>query len=279
MADDPALLNAATANFAGLTRCPSHDDARVSIRLHWNELATAKVGFAVSVKGSRLTVAGEGIVGRADAEAGTAECSLSHAYGADPAALAEIGETLLLFLLTRAGRVPIHAAAVMIGDTAVLLAGRGGSGKSSLALAAQIQGLEVLSEDTAYVQLRPRLRIWGWPGAIHVLPEEAPRAGYPSRLRGGRLKTAIQRTAARPFADSAVLVAIVPGTKLGLERFQAAQLMTRLRPVEPGFVLLRSEIEQVLGELAGQGGWQLTLNQCADDAVSLLRDRFDRIRP
>ncbi|HEX5314132.1 MAG TPA: hypothetical protein VFX38_04380, partial [Gammaproteobacteria bacterium] len=62
MADDPALLNAATANFAGLSRCPAREDARISIRLRWNDLATATVSFAVSVKGSRMTLAGEGIL-------------------------------------------------------------------------------------------------------------------------------------------------------------------------------------------------------------------------
>ena len=278
IADDSALLSAATANFAGLTSCPAAADPRIVIRLHWNALATARVGFEVTVKGSCLTVEGEGILGRADARAGAADCSLSRAYGADRRALAEIGETLLLFLLTRLGRTPIHASAVMIGETAVLLAGESGSGKSSLALAAQRQGLEVLSEDTVYVQLRPRLRVWGWPGAIHLLPDDAPDGEYPLRLRGGRPKAAVRRAPGRRSADGAALVALAPGNRVAFQPMSAARLVARLSPVEPGFVLLRSEIEQALAKVAANGGWQLTLNKRPDEAVALLRERFGGAR-
>jgi hypothetical protein len=279
IADDPALLSAATANFAGLVSTPAAADPMIVIRLHWNELATAGVGFAVSVKGSWLSVEGEGVCGRADAVTRTAECSISPAYRADREALAEIGETLLLFLLTRAGRTPIHAAAIMIGDTALLLAGSSGSGKSSLAMAALRQGLEVLSEDTAYVELEPVVKIWSWPGAIHLLPADAPAGAFATRIRGGRAKSAVPRAACRPSAENAAVVAIVPGTKLDLQPAGCAELVARLSPTEPGFSLLRPEIELALAVLAADGGWWLTLNSSADQAVSLLRHRFGGSRP
>jgi hypothetical protein len=279
IADDSALLSAATANFAGLVSSPDAADPAIVIRLHWNEFATAGVGFAVSVEGSCLTIEGEGILGRADALARTAECSISRAFGADREALAEIGETLLLFLLTRAGRIPIHASAIMIGDTALLLAGSSGSGKSSLALAALRQGLEVLSEDTVYVELGPAVKIWSWPGAIHVLPADAPAGGFATRIRGGRTKSAVPRAAGRAFAESAALVAIVPGAKLDLQPAQRVELVARLSPTEPGFALLRPEIGLALAALAAEGGWRLTLNSNADQAISLLRERFDGTRP
>jgi hypothetical protein len=279
MADDPALLNAATANFAGLSRCPAREDARISIRLRWNDLATAKVSFAVSVKGSRMTLAGEGILGRADAETGTAECSISRAYRGDAAALAEIGETLLLFLLTRAGRVPIHAAAVMIGDRAVLLAGRSGSGKSSLALAAQKEGLEVLSEDTAYIQLVPELTIWGWPGAIHLHAADAPEGDFPQRTRGGRVKSAIPRGLTTNCATRAIVVALVPSDTLRLEPLAADRLLSLLSPSEAGFSLLRREAERALRALADEGAWRLTLNKHPQDAITLLREQFGGASP
>lgn len=276
IADDSALLNAAFATFAALDRVSADGDPKVTVRLRWNELATAWVGFAVRVKGSRLMLKGEALLGRADAASGTAECSLSRAYAADRTLLAEIGETLLLFLLTRAGRTPVHAAAVMIGDTAVLLAGRSGAGKSSLALAAQRQGLDVLSEDTTYVQLDPQLRVWGWPGAIHLHPTDAPAGDFPQRNRGGRLKTAVPRRFGASHADRAAPVFIAPGRELRLDRVDAGSLPSELPPLEPGFALLRPEIEEALDALARNGAWRLSLNEHPDEAVALLRERFGR---
>jgi hypothetical protein len=275
IADDPALLAAASANLAGLKSGLVRECPRLVIRLRWNELVAARVGFAISVKGSCLTVEGEGLLGRADGASGTAECSISRAYRADRGALAEIGETLLLFLLASGGRAPVHAAAIMIGETAVLLAGPSGSGKSSLALAAQRHGLEVLSEDTAYVELDP-LRVWGWPGAIHLLPSDAPPGDFPIRSRGGHEKKAVPRTLARPCAESAILVAIERGDKLRLEPMPASELVARLTPTEPGFVLFRAPIAKALDDLARKGGWRLTLNANPDEAVALLRDRLER---
>lgn len=273
IADDSALLDAATANFADL-RKPSDADPKIVIRLRRNELATAKVGFAVSVKGSCLALEGEGISGRADAATGSADCSLSGAYGDDRRLVAEIGETLLLFLLTRSGRVPVHAACVVIGETAILLAGPSGAGKSSLALAAQRHGLPVLSEDTTYVQLDPGLRIWGWPGAIHLDPDDAPDGEFPQRQRGGRTKAAVSRIAVAPFAERGILVAIGPGRKLALERVQADRLLARLPAAEPGFDLLAPKVGQALARLAEGGAWRLTLSRSTDDAMSLLKERF-----
>jgi len=274
IADDSALLDAAIANFADLNVCAADGDATLTIRLRWNALATSHVGFAVSAKGSCLTIEGDGILGRANASLKKAECSLPRAYGADGPAVAEIGETLLLFLLTRAGRPPVHAAAVMIGETAVLLAGPSGSGKSSLALAAQLQGLEVLSEDTTYIQLDPRLRIWGWPGSIHLDSADAPPGAFPQRERGGLIKSAIPRKCARISANRAILLAIERGHRLGLEQAGAAELVALLAPIEPGFALLRSRIEHALGTLAQAGGWRMTLNKSAGEAVALLRRQF-----
>jgi len=156
----------------------------------------------------------------------------------------------------------------------VLLAGRSGSGKSSLALAAQRQGLEVLCEDTCFVQLEPSLSVWGWPGAIHLDPKDAPEGQFAQRTRGGRQKVAVPRLVSRPFADYALLIAIEPGDNLRLERITAEKVCGLLRPVEPGFSRMRREIGHALQLLAGEGAWQLTLSGNPDDAVALLRQRF-----
>jgi hypothetical protein len=269
IADDPLLLDAAVARLArsfGHDRCANPE---ITIRLRRNGNAAAKVGFSTAVEGSSLRLSGGAVSGRADAALGCAQCDL-------PAELAaEIAETLLLFLLTRRGRPPIHAAAVMIGETALLLAGRSGSGKSSLALAAQQDGLAVLSEDTTYVQLDPAVRAWGWPGPIHLNANDAPAGSFPERLRGGRTKLAVPRRGGRLSAESLALVAIKRGERLALESVGRDWLVERLAPDEPGFALLRQPIEQALAKIATQGGWRLTLSDKPGDAIALLRERFE----
>jgi hypothetical protein len=270
IADDPLLLDAAVARLA---RSFGHDQGtnpEITIHLRRNGIAAAKVGFSTAVEGSSLRLAGGGVSGWADAALGRAECELSLELAGD------VAETLLLFLLTRRGRLPIHASAVMMGETALLLAGRSGSGKSSLALAAERHGLEVLSEDTTYVELNPKLRAWGWPGPIHLAASDAPAGSFPERLRGGRRKLAVPRSGERLSADRVQLVAIEPGDTLKLERAGRDWLVERLAPGEPGFSLLREPIEQALAKIAGAGGWRLTLSRDPDAAIALLRSKFGR---
>jgi hypothetical protein len=277
IADDPALLNAAVANFVELTECPGCEPADIVIRLRRNPFSTTSVGFAVTAKGSRLTIEGEGVDGWADAESRTAECSLPILPAGESRLFAEIGETLLLFLLTRAGRAPVHAASVLIGRTAVLLAGTSGTGKSSLALAAQRQGLEVLSEDTTYVQLSPQLQVWGWPGAIHLDAGSSPPGVFPQRGRGGRLKSAVARIALhRPVADAA-LVAMKRGSRAMLEQVEPAALLGEFSTAEPGFDLVREQTGEAIAAIASRGAWRLTLSSSPDEAISLLRVRFAQL--
>ncbi len=269
IADDTLLLDAAIARFAAEFEEVRATNPEVTIRLRWNDNAADKVGFSVAVEGSSLQLRGEGVRGWADAGRRTAECEVPRGS----LEVGEVAETLLLFLLTRSGRPPVHAAAVMIGDRAVLLAGSSGSGKSSLALAAHRQGLDVLAEDTTYVQANP-LRAWGWPGPIHLLPADAPAGVYSERVRGGRLKLAIPLRRPRLSADKLALVAIERGDRLGLERASRDWMVERLAPLEPGFDLLREPIEQALGQIAAPCGWRMTLDDSPDRAIAMLRERL-----
>ena len=269
IADDTLLLDAAIANFAAQLEEVRATNPEITIRLRWNDYAADEVGFSVAVEGSSLRLRGAGTSGWADARRRTAECEV----GRGSLEVGEVAETLLLFLLTRSGRAPLHAAAVMIGDHAVLLAGPSGSGKSSLALAAQRQGLEVLAEDTTYLQASP-LRAWGWPGPIHLLPADAPAGAYAERIRGGRSKLAIPLRRPRLRSDKMALVAIEPGARLGLERAPRDWLVDRLAAVEPGFDLLRGPIRKALEQVAAAGGWRMTLDDSPDRAIATLREHF-----
>jgi hypothetical protein len=273
IADDTLLLDAAIARLAGGFAESGAANPEIIIRLHWTENAADKVGFGVVAEGSSLRVSGRGATGLADATLGTALGEVPRGLGQDHEAIGDLAETLLLFLLTRSGRPPVHAASIVIGDVAVLLAGPSGSGKSSLALAAQRHGLDVLSEDTTYVQLDPP-RAWGWPGPIHLLAADAPAGNHAARLRGGRHKLAIPRGRCAVSADRLALVAIERGPELAIERASRKWLLERLAPVEPGFDLLRAPIEAALGTIAADGGWRMTLDDHPDHAIALLRELF-----
>jgi hypothetical protein len=58
---------------------------------------------------------------------------------------------VLAFVVRLRGRVPLHASAVVIEDQAILFAGAGGAGKSSLAAAFAILGYPVLSDDVVVI--------------------------------------------------------------------------------------------------------------------------------
>jgi hypothetical protein len=82
-------------------------------------------------------------------------------------------ELIELALITLASRgqplVPLHAACVGARGAGLLLMGSSGAGKSTLALHALAGGLQVVSEDSAFVAVED-LRVTGVPNYLHVLP-------------------------------------------------------------------------------------------------------------
>jgi hypothetical protein len=227
----------------------------------------------IEVEGSRLLLSGDGIKGWADASTLSAACTAPESLCGQPARLAEeVTDTLLLFLLTRSGRVPLHAAAFVSGNLAVLLAGPSGSGKSTLTLAAMSRGLRILSDDTVYIQLQPRLRIWGYPRPVHVFPADAPGFIGATRLRGGKLKAAIAPPPLRepPVADRAAVVLLERGKDIRLERIATAVATAALSRLEAGFDLLARESAEAIEAVTAHGAWRLTLARDPDRAIETI---------
>lgn len=73
----------------------------------------------------------------------------------------------LLCLLHR-GDLPLHAAAVQVDDTAVVLAGPGRHGKTTLAAACAQAGLRVLAEDLTCLRLDGGLSVVPGPAMLRV---------------------------------------------------------------------------------------------------------------
>lgn len=186
----------------------------------------------------------------------------------------QAAETLLLFLLARSGRTPIHASAIMIGENALVLAGPSGTGKSTLALLAAQRGLQVLSDDAVYIQTDPQFRVWGLGGPVHVHPEDAPPGASAPRLRNGRLKLAIplrSSPGALSFADRATPILLKSGNQLELARMDADAARERLAQLDPGFDLLCEESDVAVCALLSAGEvWQLTLSREPNEALDLL---------
>jgi hypothetical protein len=275
LAEDAVLLATACAPYAHWPAGTPLSEPAIEIRLELGAAPDAEAD--IRVEGRRLAITGAGIRGEADADMRRARCTAPRRLLGDPAAMAaEVTDTLLLFLLARCGRTPVHAAGVLLGDTTLLLAGPSGSGKSTLALAAMRRGLPILSDDTLYIQLRPSLRIWGVPRPLHVFPEDAPRFTSGRRLRGGKLKAIVPLAAgaAGGFADKARLILLERGERLALERLDAEAARAGLSRLDPGFDLLPEESAQAARALAAGGGWRLTLARDPDAAVDFLCERL-----
>jgi len=256
------------------------------LQLHFEvgaDVGVRGVDTDVGIKGSRLTLHGAGVAGWADAEAGRAEARLSPELAADPAALAEACDPLLLFLLTRSGRIPVHAAGVLVGGIALVLAGRSGAGKSTLALRAMQRGLPILSDDTVYIQLQPDLRVWGFRRPLHVFPDEAPRFTDGTRLRAGRVKAVVPLSPAAvrgPLsAEWAALIVLNRGPRIALEPIDAEAAAAGLSRLDPGFDLLAGPSAQAIAALAAGGAWRLSLTDDPDAALDLLIRQFDAGAP
>jgi hypothetical protein len=280
-ADEERLLEAVLTRMAGWPE-PAEGSILSALQLGFGTGLEAGEGpVEVVVRGGALRLRGRGVVGGADAGRGEGWCIVPSAMIDDPGQLAsEIVDPLLLFLLTRAGRVPVHAAGVVIGDTAVLLAGPSGSGKSTLAHTAMRAGLPILSEDAVYVQMEPEARVWGFPGPIHLLPESAPvavpasRANTAWRMRNGRWKVAIPESAPAPrSAPRAALCILTRGDAVSLLRLSPDEAVDALMgSLEPGFDHFRAQLPPAARFVSARGAWRLTLSRDPEEALRAVRD-------
>jgi hypothetical protein len=275
-ADEERLLAAVLAGMAGWPE-PEGGADLPGIHLGFSSgLARGSGPVEVIVRGDTMRLQGKSVAGGADAGGGEGWCIVPPEMIDDPDRLAaEVADTLLLFLLTRAGRIPVHAAGVVIGETAVLLAGPSGSGKSTLAHTAAMAGLKILSDDSVYVQTEPELRVWGLPRPIHLLPQSAPAftALAPDeaiwRMRGGRWKIAMPASAPVPLsARRAALCILARGDAVSLQPLSGDEAVAEmLGSLEPGFDHFRAQLPAVTRALAAQGAWRLTLSSDPEEAL------------
>jgi hypothetical protein len=273
-------IAAACRGWEGRANGPS---APLRLRLRSSHALSGTGEVAIRADSTRITLRGPGVIGRAEVGLGFADCLVSSAYLESPAALRqEVLDPLVLMLLTRRDRTPLHAAAFIADDVAILLAGRAGAGKSCLARAADTAGFQVLSEDTVYVQLTPRLTVWGWPTVAHLLPRDAPDPTAPIRERGGRVKhvVALRSASQAAIACNRAVLCLLSRAQDGepaLGPIPPAEVEDRLWPLDEGFDLLPGPIAKVLARLAADGAWDLRLSADPAQAVRLLAADLPRL--
>ena len=188
---------------------------------------------------------------------------VSRAFAADREAFrASLLEGMTLALLAHFDRHPLHAAAVGRNGRVLLLYGESGTGKSTLAHLAHGAGFDTLSEDSIWVQLDPKTRIWGWPG-------------YARLLLDGNAKTSVPiANTERPssyFADESAVCLLQRGPVAKLERIDSSAIEQALTTsLAPGFDRFPERQRVVARMLSHDGGWRLSLTDDPTEALPLL---------
>jgi len=199
-------------------------------------------------------------------------------------------------LPTRRDRHPIHAAALRLGDRALILHGRSGAGKSTLCYVASRHGMEVLADDAIRVQRTPSLRVWGGAGDrsrdsgnarhIHVRPDVRERYAelrehdaLPLR-NTGPLKYVVtlpsRETQSRTPFVSRVRVCVISSERCDGPTACAPVsedeiVATILSAPESWSDFHPAGREPAVRAIARGGGWRLTLSNDPDAALPCLR--------
>ena len=286
-AAEPELLDAVDAVY-GQWRRLAADDGLVSpagsgpsplIRLRPEGSATvAPEQLSIETRDGRLTAEAAGVRAVASLDGMHAEARIAPAIVSSRRALRLVLDTLVLQLVTRLDREPVHAAVLATNGRGLVLAGPSGVGKSTLSYAAHREGFRVITDNSAYVQLNPGLRVWGMPGPVHLSPSVA--TWFPEiadepivRRPSGALKHAVEldRPAAsvlgggtdpeeRPMVQQTALCVLerveddaAGQSVVALEPEKAVALL--LSRLEPGFDAFRGSIAPRLSALAEGGAW------------------------
>lgn len=287
VSDHPAVLEAAAGAFGSWSPPGGDASAAITLELHVaasGEEAAALPAAEIAVEPGRtyrLRLGGN--QGLSDARTGRAVVRVTEALLRQPDVLRHsFLEGMALFLVTQRDRCPLHAAALVEGGRALLLAAPSGSGKSTLTYAAYRAGLQVLAEDTVYVQTGPPVRVWGLPGFLHLLPDAVRffpelRGRAAARLPNGKVKLAVdlrpRGVPAAPYAERAGICLVSQGPELRVERVPAAQVAAALAGNPAGgFGYFADAMGPAVEAIGAAGCWRLVVPPDPAAAVPALRE-------
>jgi len=201
----------------------------------------------------------------------------------------ELVELAFLTLAARAqSLVPLHAACVGAKGKGVLLMGASGAGKSTLTLHALANGMQLLSEDSAFVAVEDML-VTGVPSYLHLAPQalrflqskelrlaiaRSPTIERRSGVRklevdlralGGRVARVPLRLAATVFLSPRAA-----GRQPALRALERGALLRRLRREQP-YACAHSGWRAFERRIAKVPAYELRRTEHPDTAVRLLR--------
>lgn len=201
-------------------------------------------------------------------------------------------ELVELAFLTLAARgqslVPLHAACFGANGKGLLVMGASGAGKSTLSLHALADGMQLLSEDSAFVALES-LRVTGVPSYLHLSPQalrflrskpllEAIRGSPTIERRSGTRKLEVDvrkltgRTARAPLRLAAtVFLSKRPATRRpALRRLGRTALVAQLRHEQP-YASAQENWRAFERRMVDVPAYELRRPEHPDVAVELLR--------
>jgi len=179
----------------------------------------------------------------------------------DPAWYRWFVNGLALLPASQHDRCPLHAAAFVIGDTAVVVLGSSGRGKSTLAYAACRAGHRLLQEDTVFVAIEGGLRLWAHLDRLCLAPDTVRWFGEladlpPTVMPHGkqRLVVPLEAFGIRPALTQAGPMMLVEllrhNGSAACEPIEAAGLVdTVFANRETGFDMVRQPVEPVAATL------------------------------
>lgn len=273
LSDSPGLLALADAAYAGLPT-QGFEGPALAVELRLSSDAPAFTGEPPAAR----MVGGAGLLGAAlDAS----HLALVHPptgraiVQASPALLGwpyhlryELIEFAVFTLVARTrGLAALHAGGVGLRGRGALLMGSSGAGKSTLALQSLALGLDVLTEDAAFVDPHA-LTAYGVPNFLHLRCDDPGMLDDAALLARLRASPVIQRrSGVRKFElDLRQAGGHTTAGPLRLEHLvfaspEPASPAGLLQPLSPAETLARLHISQPYA--AGQPGWARLVSGCA----------------
>lgn len=258
---------------------------RIDLIVHAGTQETRHTPFSVRFHGSRLIAAGGASMMVAQIDRGEALAFVTPELVADEAHFRyNVLDQLALILASYRDRTPLHTGAIVRNGRAVLIAGPSLSGKSTLCYAAVRAGFQLLAEDVIYVGLSPRLRLWGNPGAIHLMPDATryfPELAdaQPQVRANGKLKVAVDAAGLganrRRLWAERVVVCVIDRQDVArstLEIVEPRVLVDAIaaRP-EAGFDL-HPNLAEVAATVAATGVYRLVVGRDPVEAIAHLEE-------
>jgi hypothetical protein len=287
----PVVMEQAARSFGRWS--PSGDGAAPEIRLEVHvagddDAPLADPVFTVDPGGVFELRLGEHH-GRSDAASGRVRIRVTPALLRHPDVLRHTFlEGMTLWPLSHRDRCPLHAAALAEGGRALLLSGPSGSGKSTLAYAAVRAGLQLLAEDTVYVETGPPVRVWGLPGFLHLLPDAARffpelHGREPAVQPNGELKIPVDLRAtdgvpALPWAERAGICLVARGPELIVERIGADETAASVAGNSAGgFGYFADRLRAAVEAIGAGGCWRMVVPPEPSRAVPALREMISSL--